>query len=655
MPLDPQPEQAPTLPLMHAVFVLAGLGTMLLGPILPLLAAQWHLRDSQLGLLLMAQFIGATLGGVTVSAQTLARPQARPHRRRHWLQRLRPCVLRFCRPCPRYCWEASASAASSPRSTSSRARATPPTAAVALTRLNLTWSFGALLSPLLAAWLIAVPLRARLICFAGVFLLCAIWLNRQPDESSERSIAAAPEPSLAPVRSSSTSLPSSSSTEASKPASAAGSPPTPCAMARPRSFSPNTPWFCCSAASPPAAHSPPGCCSRCTTRTLQRIGLVCSAALAAALATAHRASLIATLAVLLGIALAPIFPATFALLLAHRPPARTAGIILAASGIGGRRTPLAHRRNLHPHRLPPDRACRPRRRSPGHAAALRSPPTHFLTVPHSSRLCFTRWVGCATDSFAVTPLFLFSASSVQRNRRITETWASPPPSSPPSPRAAPSSPPTSGPPAPSAAPLTEPNRQSSGRRPPSSPSTPGSPASSTNSCSTVPNPACSSIPSRSTPSGAASSPPTARSPACAPPTLWLTWLRRPGDSSACTTAAPACASSASPPTLAPLLAGPKPSTASAPAAGYLTSAQLPAALADALAEGNLPVPDAGLLLVDFDNHPPRARRPVRLHPPRRVCRRRTPHRPSTANPPASTLPPTTPPRCVPPLSGQSSC
>jgi fucose permease len=73
--------------------------------------------------------------------------------------------------------------------------------------------------------------------------------------------------------------------------------------------------------------------------TLQRIALICSAALAAALAAAHRASLIATLAVLLGITLAPIFPATFALLMAHRPPARSAGIVLAASGIGAAALP----------------------------------------------------------------------------------------------------------------------------------------------------------------------------------------------------------------------------------------------------------------------------------------------------------------------------
>ncbi len=73
--------------------------------------------------------------------------------------------------------------------------------------------------------------------------------------------------------------------------------------------------------------------------TLQRIALLLSAALAAALAIAHQASLIAMLAVLLGVCLAPIFPATFALLMANRPPARTAGMVLAASGLGAAALP----------------------------------------------------------------------------------------------------------------------------------------------------------------------------------------------------------------------------------------------------------------------------------------------------------------------------
>src|SRR5258707_11647839 len=58
---------APSLWLMHYGLVLAGLGTALLGPILPVLAHQWGMLDSQSGLLMMAKFCGAFLGGVTVS------------------------------------------------------------------------------------------------------------------------------------------------------------------------------------------------------------------------------------------------------------------------------------------------------------------------------------------------------------------------------------------------------------------------------------------------------------------------------------------------------------------------------------------------------------------------------------------------------------
>lgn len=54
---------------MRGALVLAGIATVLLGPNLPLLAGRWHLDDSQSGLLLLAQFFGAFLGGVTLSAR----------------------------------------------------------------------------------------------------------------------------------------------------------------------------------------------------------------------------------------------------------------------------------------------------------------------------------------------------------------------------------------------------------------------------------------------------------------------------------------------------------------------------------------------------------------------------------------------------------
>src|SRR5947209_3705546 len=51
---------------LSAGFLLAGMGTVLLGPILPLLATKWHMQDADSGLLLFAKFTGAFVGGVSV-------------------------------------------------------------------------------------------------------------------------------------------------------------------------------------------------------------------------------------------------------------------------------------------------------------------------------------------------------------------------------------------------------------------------------------------------------------------------------------------------------------------------------------------------------------------------------------------------------------
>jgi fucose permease len=74
-------------------------------------------------------------------------------------------------------------------------------------------------------------------------------------------------------------------------------------------------------------------------KTVQRWGLVLSALFTACLAMAHSAVTIAGFAVLLGLSLAPFFPATWALLMADRPTARQAGIVLAVSGLGAAALP----------------------------------------------------------------------------------------------------------------------------------------------------------------------------------------------------------------------------------------------------------------------------------------------------------------------------
>lgn len=59
-------ESFPAAP-FYAGFVVAGMATVLLGPILPILSARWSLSDLQAGSLFAVQFAGSTLGAVLAS------------------------------------------------------------------------------------------------------------------------------------------------------------------------------------------------------------------------------------------------------------------------------------------------------------------------------------------------------------------------------------------------------------------------------------------------------------------------------------------------------------------------------------------------------------------------------------------------------------
>lgn len=61
-----------TMPLLHAGFIVTGIFTVLLGPVLPLLAQRWSLRDSQTAVFFAAQF-GGLLVGVAISSYLLFR------------------------------------------------------------------------------------------------------------------------------------------------------------------------------------------------------------------------------------------------------------------------------------------------------------------------------------------------------------------------------------------------------------------------------------------------------------------------------------------------------------------------------------------------------------------------------------------------------
>ena len=336
---------APSLGLMHFGLMLAGLGTALLGPILPLLAKQWAMVDSQSGLLMMAKFCGAFLGGVTVS-QSL---------RRSLLVGLIAGALGF------------GSFALSPtmglgsvglfvggyglgqiitsvnilagrRFTAHRGSA--------LSLLNFSFSLGAMLSALLAAWLLPhFALRRVLEGFAGLFVigLLTLWVQMRGEAADVENLNAAdvevqPESGLSKrvylyfagllvlYGGLETCLSGWLTTFALRygDKTLAVSEYTTLLL-----------WMALTFGRLGAS----AVMLRVGEKTTQRWSLAFAAVFTAALAMARTSGSIAGFAVLLGLSLAPFFPATFSLLITERPTARQAGIVVAVSGLGAAALP----------------------------------------------------------------------------------------------------------------------------------------------------------------------------------------------------------------------------------------------------------------------------------------------------------------------------
>jgi MFS transporter, FHS family, glucose/mannose:H+ symporter len=342
------------LGLMHYGLMLAGLGTALLGPILPLLARQWTMQDSQSGLLMMAKFCGAFLGGVSVSGKL----------RRSLLVGLSAgaagfgtfalaptmsvgCVGLFVGGFGLGQIITSINILAGRRFTAQRGSA--------LALLNFSFSLGAMLSALLAAWLLPrFALRGLLVCFAGTFLLGGIGLLLQMRRDGS-SFGLSVETSSVPEE---FEIPA----EGAQGGGIGGrvylyfagllflyGALEICLSGWLTTFalrygdkalvvSEYTTlllWLSLTAGRAGAA----AVMLRVGERTVQRWGLGLAAVFTAGLAMAHSAATIAGFAVLLGLSLAPFFPATFALLMAERPAARQAGIVLVVSGLGAAALP----------------------------------------------------------------------------------------------------------------------------------------------------------------------------------------------------------------------------------------------------------------------------------------------------------------------------
>jgi fucose permease len=330
---------------MHYGLVLAGLGTALLGPILPLLARQWGMLDSQSGLLMMAKFCGAFLGGVTVSgklrwsllvgmmAGTLGfggfavAPSMSVG-----------CVGLFVGGYGLGQIITSVNILAGRRFTAHRGSA--------LAMLNFSFSLGAMLSALLAAWLLPrFALRRLLEGFAMLFAVGAVALIAQmrgngesAEEFDRASVEAEPQIGLSGraylyfagllvlYGGLETCLSGWLTTFALRygDKTLAVSEYTTLLL-----------WMSLTVGRAGAS----AVMLRVGEKTVQRWGLGLAAVFTAALAMAHSAVTIAGFAVLLGLSLAPFFPATWALLMTERPTARQAGIVLAVSGLGAAALP----------------------------------------------------------------------------------------------------------------------------------------------------------------------------------------------------------------------------------------------------------------------------------------------------------------------------
>lgn len=336
-----QIKAAPSTGLMHFGFVLTGLGTALLGPILPLLTRQWHLEDAQSGLLLLAQFCGSFLGGVSVSR----------HLRRSLLTGLAAAAVGFgiFAVAPGLAVAciglslggfglgqiiASTNILAGRRYTEHRGSA--------LALLNFSWSFGAMLSPLLAAWLLPwFALRGMLECFAALFVVAAIAITAEMRGTQEEIDEADVPLNGKGLRRTAflyfagllflyggleTCLSGWLTTYALRYGD------------KTLAISEYTTLLLWVALTVGRAGSSL-VMLKIKESTVQRWGLALAVIFTAGLATAHSAAAIAVFAVLLGLSLSPFFPSTFALLMAEKPAARQAGIVLAVSGLGAAALP----------------------------------------------------------------------------------------------------------------------------------------------------------------------------------------------------------------------------------------------------------------------------------------------------------------------------
>lgn len=325
----------PAAPWLAFGFLLAGLGTVLLGPILPDLSRLWTLTDAQSGILIGAKFFGAFLGGMTV-----------PRRLRYGI--FTGCLLG--------CLGFGAFALSNSLVTGAMTlfvgglglgqiiastnilagRRYRSHTGAALASLNFFWSLGAVTTGLLAAALMPrFHLRGPVLSFAALFLLAGFGglVHRSHRDAAALDDEASTEKKL----SAKVLLPFfgflflyggletcltvwlPTYTQRFSDAQLLGGQSAAVllwtALTGGRIFASAILRFV-------------------EEKIVQRIGLALSVVFIAVLAFTRHAPSLSLDCILLGLSLAPFFPATFALLIKRGPTAREAGSVLAVSGLG---------------------------------------------------------------------------------------------------------------------------------------------------------------------------------------------------------------------------------------------------------------------------------------------------------------------------------
>jgi FHS family glucose/mannose:H+ symporter-like MFS transporter len=316
-------------------FLLAGLGTVLLGPLMPTLLHDWRLTDQQGGLLLAAKFVGSFLGGVSVP------------------RRLRLGVLGgmafACAGFGAFALSVGLMSGAAclfvggfglgqiiASTNIVIGRRYREHTGSALASVNFFWSLGAVLCGVIAAAVLPrFHLRGPLLTLAGLFLLTGLGGLLNPSrkaaatgQSSAVDVPSLPMPILTRfalllflyggLETCMTGWLTTYTLRFSDVRLLGGQ------SAIVLLWSALTAGRALSSAALRVMRE----------ATLQRIGLGLSALLIAALVTTRHGPLLSLYCVLLGLSLAPFFPTTFALLMKRRPTAREAGFILAVSGLG---------------------------------------------------------------------------------------------------------------------------------------------------------------------------------------------------------------------------------------------------------------------------------------------------------------------------------